>query len=133
MFWTDWGAPKIEKCGMNGNDSTRQVIVKRNLGWPNGLAVDYILNRIWWTDAKKDSIESVNLNGNHRRIVLKGGTLGHPFGISVFMDDMYWSDWQQDSVFKANKFTGEGHVVIVSQLQQMFDVAVIHRQKQPQG
>ena len=133
MFWTDWGAPKIEKCGMNGNDSTRQVIVERNLGWPNGLAIDYILNRLWWTDAKQNSIESVDLNGNHRRIVLKGGTLAHPFGISVFMDNMYWSDWQKSAAFKANKFTGKEEVTMMSGVHKAMDVKVIHREKQPRG
>jgi hypothetical protein len=41
MFWTDWGeVPKIERAGMNGDPSTRKVIVHENIFWPNGLAVD---------------------------------------------------------------------------------------------
>ena len=40
MYWTDWGQePKIEMCGMDGNN--RKVIVSQDqgLGWPNGLTV----------------------------------------------------------------------------------------------
>ena len=134
MFWTDWGnASKIEKCGMNGNSSTRQVIVDKNVGWLNGLTIDYILNRIWWTDARLDTIESADINGNHRRIVLKGNSLEHPFGISLFLDNMYWTDWKSDEVYRANKFTGEDEVTLATGLQIGMDVVVVHRQRQAVG
>lgn len=42
MFWTDWGEiPKIERASMNGDSTTRTVIVNDNIFWPNGLTVDY--------------------------------------------------------------------------------------------
>lgn len=140
MFWTDWGSnewgngSKIEKCGMNGNRATRQVIVERNLGWPNGLAIDYALNRIWWTDARQDTIESADLNGNHRRIVLKNtDSISHPFGISVFLENMYWTDWANGKVYRANRFTGEDEVALAENLQQGMGVVIFHRQRQPEG
>lgn len=136
MFWTDWGdTSKIEKCGMNGDPKSRQVIVNKNIGWPNGFTMDYTLNRIWWTDAKSglNTIESADLNGNHRRIVLKSGSLEHPFGISVFQDNVYWTDWQGGKLFKANKFTGGEEVALASHLLGVMDVAVFHQQRQPLG
>lgn len=120
---------------MNGDPKSRQVIVNKNIGWPNGLTIDYTLNRIWWTDAKLGlkTIESADLNGNHRRIVLKGGSLEHPFGISVFQDNVYWTDWKSKKLFKANKFTGGEEVVLASYLLGVMDVAVFDQQKQPLG
>jgi len=39
IYWTDWGIyAKIEKANYDG--SSRQAIIKTDLGWPNGLAVD---------------------------------------------------------------------------------------------
>ena len=37
---------------MDGDPATRTVIISGNLGWPNGLAVDYTIKRIYWADAK---------------------------------------------------------------------------------
>ena len=134
MFWTDWGDnAKIEKCGMNGDAKSRQVIVSKHLGWPNGLTIDYTLNRIWWTDALSDSIQSADFNGNHRKVILKDESLAHPFGITVFLDNMYWTDWQESKLSRANKFTGEEKVELASNLQSVMDVVVFHRQRQPLG
>lgn len=54
LFWTDWftNSPRIERSGMDGNPSTRTVVVSEHLGWPNALAIDYTLQRIFWADAK---------------------------------------------------------------------------------
>lgn len=135
MFWTDWGEGKIEKCGMNGDPKTRQVIVSKNVGWPNGLTIDYTLNRIWWTDATQDTIESADFNGKHRRVVLRGAPILHPFGISVFQEHMYWTDWQAGKLFRANKFTGADEVTLMADtpLHRIMDVVVFHRQRQPLG
>ena len=134
MFWTDWGnASKIEKCGMNGNQTTRQVVVGKKIFWPNGLTIDYTLNRIWWTDARLDTIESADLNGNHRRIVLKSKSTQHPFGISLFLDNMYWTDCKEAKVFRANKFTGKDEATLAKGLNRVMDVVVVHRQRQPPG
>ena len=136
MFWTDWSdESKIEKCGMNGDPKSRQIIVNKNIGWPNGLTIDYPLNRIWWTDAGQGlhTIESADLNGSHRRIVLKSRSLEHPFGISVFQDNMYWTDWKSGKLFKGNKFTGGEQVELAVNLRGVMNVAVFHQQRQPVG
>lgn len=60
--------------------------MNKNIGWFNGLIIDYILNRIWWIDVKLgfNIIELVDFNGNYCRIVLKSGFLEYFFGIFVF-------------------------------------------------
>lgn len=53
LFWTDWGNnPKIEKAGMDGDPATRRVIVADQIGWANGMAIDYTLKRLYWADAR---------------------------------------------------------------------------------
>lgn len=58
MFWTDWHAPnpRIERCSMTGDESTRQQIYSINQitegGWPNGLTIDYDFYRLYWIDAR---------------------------------------------------------------------------------
>ena len=65
MFWLDWGdVPKLERAWMDGQH--REVLVSQKLIWPNGLTIDYVLDRLYWVDARRDVIESVDLNGNDR-------------------------------------------------------------------
>ena len=67
MFWTDWGSnPKIERAGMDG--SSRVAIVYQDLVWPNGLALDYELRRLYWTDAGAKKIEFANIDGSGRQV-----------------------------------------------------------------
>ena len=51
----------------------REVIVDKSLFWPNGLTVDFTVNKIYWADAKHHVIECANLDGKERRTVLDQG------------------------------------------------------------
>lgn len=67
MYWTDWGAsPKIERAGMDA--SNRLVIISSNLTWPNGLAIDYESQRLYWADAGMKTIEYAVLDGSNRKV-----------------------------------------------------------------
>lgn len=80
MYWTDWGVnPKIEQAAMDG--SARQTIVTGNLAWPNGLTIDQANNRLFWADAKLDKIESSDLTGGNRQLILSSSTDIHPYGL----------------------------------------------------
>ena len=53
IFWTDWGVqPHIKSADTDGEDIT--TIVDTNLGWPNGLTIDYSERRLFWADARTD-------------------------------------------------------------------------------
>jgi sugar lactone lactonase YvrE len=91
LYWTDWGlSPAIMRAGLDG--SIPLAIIHENLKWPNGIAIDHGNGRIYWTDAGMDLIETANLEGEDRRVVHSTG-IKHPFGIDVFGDHVYWSDW----------------------------------------
>jgi sugar lactone lactonase YvrE len=106
MFWTDWGTePKIERAGMDG--SHRQVIVSYEVKWPNGLTLDLVKKRVYWVDAKLNVISSCNYDGSQRRVILYSpDALQHPFSITTFEDWVYWTDWDKQAVYRANKFNG---------------------------
>ena len=58
---------------MDGKD--RITIADKSLFWPNGLTIDYAGTRLYWADAKHHVIESADLFGNNRKIVLSNGKL----------------------------------------------------------
>ncbi|XP_053699069.1 low-density lipoprotein receptor-related protein 4 [Sabethes cyaneus] len=128
VFWTDWGTvPKIEKVYMDGSE--RQTIVSESIFWPNGLAIDYTTNRIYWADAKH-VIESANFDGKNRKKILSNN-LPHPFAMTLFEDSMYWTDWHTRTVSTANKITGRGFRVVHEGLHFPMDIQSYHASRQP--
>ncbi|XP_013176221.1 PREDICTED: low-density lipoprotein receptor isoform X6 [Papilio xuthus] len=135
MYWTDWGQnPKIERAGMDG--SHRQTIVSYDVKWPNGLTLDLVRKRVYWVDAKMNTISSCNYDGTARRLILYStDVLRHPFSITTFEDWVYWTDWDKTAVFRANKFNGKNVAAITSThtLQNPMVIHVYHPYRQPDG
>ncbi|XP_077948257.1 low-density lipoprotein receptor-related protein 1 isoform X1 [Gasterosteus aculeatus] len=136
LFWTDWDAslPRIEAASMSGQG--RKTIHKEtgNGGWPNGLTVDYLERRILWIDARSDAIYSAKYDGSGLIEVLKGHEyLSHPFAVTMYGGEVYWTDWRTNTLAKANKWTG-GNVTVVQRTNtQPFDLQVYHPSRQPQA
>nr|ABF20542.1 lipophorin receptor [Galleria mellonella] len=135
MYWTDWGqTPKIERAGMDG--SHRQTIVSYEVKWPNGLTLDLVRKRVYWVDAKLNTISSCNYDGSARRVILYStDVLRHPFSITTFEDWVYWTDWDKTAVYRANKFNGKDVEAITSThtLQNPMVIHVYHPYRQPDG
>jgi len=103
LFVTEWGStPMVVQMNLDG--SGRREIVKTDIKWPNGIAVDESINRLYWADAERNSIESATIDGADRRLIVED--VHHPFGVAVFEDRLYWSDWNEYAVYSCNKFTG---------------------------
>ncbi|XP_067654975.1 low-density lipoprotein receptor-related protein 4-like [Haliotis asinina] len=127
MFWTDWGAqPKIERAYLDGEQ--RKVIVHSNLGFPNGLSVDYHAKRLYWVDAKFDKIETSDFNGKNRATLLE--KIPHPFGLTVYQDYIYWSDWQTENIERASKHDGKDRTIIQSRLEGLMDIHMVAPERQ---
>lgn len=135
MYWSDWGNEgRIERAGMDG--SQRKTLVSFQVKWPNGLTLDLVRRRLYWVDAKLNMISSVDFDGRNRETVLRSHDfLHHPFSISVFEDFVYWTDWDRQTIFKANKFNGSDvtHVAALRTLHNPMVVRVYHPYVQPEG
>lgn len=98
MFWTDWGEyPKIERASMDGNPSTRIIIVVQDIYWPNGLTVDYETDLIYWMDGKNLFIDVMDYNGENRKRIVNYG-FHYPFALTLFQTKLYWTDWTTWSI-----------------------------------
>lgn len=79
MFWSDLGRkPRIEMCSMDGTN--RRSFISDSVRSPAGITIDYAARRLYWSDTKPYTIESVSLDGKGRRVIHK-----FPKGIS-FID-----------------------------------------------
>ncbi|KAK3090942.1 hypothetical protein FSP39_015919 [Pinctada imbricata] len=108
LVWSDWGAiPKIEKSDLLGQK--RSVLVSTNLMHPRGIAIDYNQNLLYWVDSKKNTIESVDFNGNDRRILVsQSGAMF--YGIAIFEDYLFVTEQTEGHLRIYDKNTGNGHI-----------------------
>ncbi|XP_028846293.1 low-density lipoprotein receptor-related protein 2a isoform X3 [Denticeps clupeoides] len=134
LFFSDWdtlnGEPGLERAYMDGTN--RYGIIRSKLGWPAGITLDIDAKRIYWVDSRYDYIETTTYDGLHRKTVVHGGSvIPHPFGISLFENTVYYTDWTRMAVMKANKFRDSSPQVVHSTPHTPYGVAVIHSYRQP--
>lgn len=132
MFWTDWGAAaKIEKCAMDGDSTSRQVLVNRDIVWPNGLTIDYEEGRIWWVDASLGTVESMLLNGQDRKITIRNWRVRDTFSITLFQDSIYLTRRRRGRRVIKIKKNGRGFKRIQRYLYGPRGIVVYHQLRQP--
>ncbi|XP_076274083.1 sortilin-related receptor-like [Rhynchophorus ferrugineus] len=126
MFWTDWSveAPSVNRANLDGSNSST-LFGKDRVGWPNGITVDYIANRIYWVDARQDYIGSSDLHGDgFQRIVHNVDVVSHPFAVAVFKSVMYWDDWKKNAIYSSDKDVYKGVQVVLKDLAGLMDLKV---------
>ena len=68
FYWLVEGSvPRIETALLDGSE--RRVLVNDSVIWPTDIAIDYANDRLYWTDTKRKTIETINLQGRDRHIV----------------------------------------------------------------
>uniref|UniRef100_A0A914E4B7 Uncharacterized protein n=1 Tax=Acrobeloides nanus TaxID=290746 RepID=A0A914E4B7_9BILA len=119
IFWAN--ELGIERASMDGND--RMTIAKfKYVSWKLGIALDIFDGRVYWADAYKHTIASVDYNGNDWRTILHSDTyIKDPLTLAMFEEKLYWTDWAQGSVHVMNKFNStevrqfESTIVLLNQ------------------
>nr|XP_021127707.2 low-density lipoprotein receptor-related protein 2 isoform X4 [Anas platyrhynchos] len=134
LFFSDWdslsGDPKVERAFMDGTN--RQDLIKTKLGWPAGITLDIVSKRLYWVDSRFDYIETVTYDGLQRRTIAHGGSvIPHPYGITLFEHNVYFTDWTKMAVVKANKFSESNPQVIYQSSLRPYGVTVYHAARQP--
>lgn len=133
VYWSDWGdAPAIEKMSMDGLPGTRKQLITTDIVWPNGLSLDLPQNKIYWIDAKLKRMEACDLTGGNR-MTIKSTGLKHPFALTNFGNQLYWTDWQEDSVNSMDKFNTSAVSVMLRGLYAPMDVKIYHPVQQQDG
>lgn len=55
------------------------------------------------------------------------GIVKHPYGIAVFENRIYWSDWSTKAIESCDKFTGKAHHTMVKETKNyIYGVHVFH-------
>ena len=68
LFWTDVSLGKILRKSLKG-DSKVETVVSVGLSRSEGIAIDWVTKKIYWTDSHLKLIEIVNLDGTQRSVL----------------------------------------------------------------
>ncbi|CAG2242217.1 LRP5_6 [Mytilus edulis] len=134
MFYTDVEDPKIERCGLDG--SNRQAIVTTNIGSPNGLSIDFAENRLYWVDnhVQSKQIKSSAFDGTDIRILMTSAdNLPWAFGLVVYKDWLYITQFTNNTVCRVDKQTGSNFQIIRSDADTPVGIKIYSGDNQPHG
>lgn len=98
------------------------TLINKDLVWPNGLAI--YNNRMYWTDAKSQTIETASLTDTNDRIRLISD-LPHPYALVLFGDYIYWTDWSTKAIHRAFR-NGSNNLTILNDLEGLMDIRAVH-------
>lgn len=65
------------------NMSDNRAIVFENLTTPDGLAIDWLADNLFWTDTGRKVLEVAKLDGTCRKVIFDKG-LDEPRAVAVF-------------------------------------------------
>ncbi|KAJ8924992.1 hypothetical protein NQ315_001157 [Exocentrus adspersus] len=106
IYWTNQkpNSPSIERARLDGTG--HEVLVNTGIVYPEGIAIDYHSQRLFWTDTRGGSIygriESTTLDGKEREVVFEG-THTKPFGLAVDGDVIYFTDTNNNALYRIHK------------------------------
>ncbi|XP_059822369.1 low-density lipoprotein receptor-related protein 2a isoform X1 [Hypanus sabinus] len=121
IFWTDWYRPaKVMRAWADGSNA--EPLINTTLGWPNGLTIDWSNLRLYWVDAFFDKIEHCSLSGSDRQTLSRISQMSHPFGLTVFGDYAYFTDWRLKGIVRVQKVDGGGMTIIRSGIDNIMHV-----------
>uniref|UniRef100_A0AAY4EDX2 EGF-like domain-containing protein n=1 Tax=Denticeps clupeoides TaxID=299321 RepID=A0AAY4EDX2_9TELE len=95
VYWSDVSEEAIKRTFFNQSGASGvQTTVVSGLASPDGLACDWLGNKLYWTDSETNRIEVAELDGSLRK-VLFWQDLDQPRAISLDPGRgyMYWTDW----------------------------------------
>ncbi|CAB3404118.1 unnamed protein product [Caenorhabditis bovis] len=124
LVWSDINKKRILMCKIGNStngilfseicDENHFVVLNENINTPDGLAIDWVHDLLFWTDGGLDQINVLNLKSGKRR-VLFSSELEEPRAIAVDPEVglIFWTDWGKKARIERAGMDGQHRIVIV--------------------
>lgn len=86
----------LERSSLDG--TRRTVLIAGDRTLPRALTLDYQAHRLYFCDANQKQIESINYEGNDRRLILKAI---QPYALTLHSGQLYWTDYHTKRLQRA--------------------------------
>lgn len=132
MFIAD--SNQVIRANMDGTNA--KPIVSEAAYKASGVTVDILARRVFWCDSLLDYIETVDYDGNHRFLVLRGTSVPSPSRLSLFENRIFWSDGTKQGVMSVDKYEGTNSIQVIyrnNDVREPKAVKVVHALVQPGG
>ena len=128
LWFADWGqTARIERSLLDGSE--RKVIVNSDLGFPTGLAIDFMARKLFWADALHDRVEMSDFDGNKRSKIIMHAE--HPFGFTLTNSYFYYSDWYNKSIIRVPRHSNGVPEEVRRNLRGALEIRSVSLERQP--
>ena len=79
---------------------------------------------MYFVDARLDTLDVMRYDGSKRRTILKSGLIKHPFGMAIFEDYLYFTDWSPGYIRRLSRRDGSSKMVYREQLTKPMGIQV---------
>jgi low density lipoprotein receptor-related protein 5/6 len=128
IYWSNSvsSGPRIERATLDGRG--RRTIVSKDLGQVSSLTIDYTGHRLYWVSVDRACVEMSDMLGMSRQLLIS--KLQQPFGVALYGDHIFWTDWTTRTIERANKMTGAERSIVRSRVDFPMDLAAFHASRQ---
>ncbi|KAG5877087.1 hypothetical protein JTB14_015462 [Gonioctena quinquepunctata] len=117
IFWADHECQTIFRIDYEDGTTRNKVEIVNDVFTPDGLACDWVTNKIYWTDSETNHIEVATIGGKYRK-VLFWTDIDQPRAIALVPMEgfMFWTDWGESPKIERASMDGNPQTrkVIVS-------------------
>ena len=117
---------------MRTDGTGRRTIYDKDLEWPYSIALDPQLNKFYFVDTKKNTLNVVDLDGqNHKVLLTNSMYLDRTNDLDVFEDKIYFCNQESETILSVDKFDPKSTLsVLVKDLKNVLSCRVVHYSKQ---
>ncbi|XP_065839553.1 low-density lipoprotein receptor-like [Oscarella lobularis] len=113
VYFCDYQSDSIYGVPLSGGDA---IELYTDVGAPEGLAVDWLNNRLYWTESDRGRVVMGSLDGDERsrRVIVSMGDKIRGIAVDPRRGVMFWTDWGKWPLVARANMDGSGVRVLIN-------------------